>query len=54
MVSPMVGVEQKVQECLQLHLSELDRKGELQRLVKDEICIRVKLVMVLKLGEAFT
>ena len=45
-ISPTVGVagvEQKVQERLQLHLSELDRKGELQRLVKDKNCIRVKL-----------
>ena len=39
----VVGVKQKVQERLELHLSELDRKGELQRIVKSGSCIRIKL-----------
>ncbi len=39
----VIGVEQKVQERLELHLSELDRKGELQAIVKRGNCIRIKL-----------
>ena len=38
-VSPTVtGIEQKVQERLELHLSELDRKGELQGILKEGDC----------------
>ena len=39
----VVGVEQKLQERLQFLLSELERKGELEMIVKDNNCVRVKL-----------
>ena len=40
LTSPTVGVtgaEQKVQERLELHLSELDRKGDLQGILKEGV-----------------
>ena len=39
----VVGVEQKLQDRLILHLTEMQRKGELDSLLRDNNCIRIKL-----------